>query len=168
MKILLIRRSSMSSVSSSQIPSQFNPLQYTVLYISTYISMCKHVHTYTHLSRVQHTCVSCHFTMCFAVHCFHMCIVVYNILTLCMYMYMVRLYFTVMHLLTCCNFVYRLSELVSPPTAVTEMDWINRHWPDNLPDDYLHTKPQVSQIQLCYDPIHTYFLRVGIQVSLVV
>ena len=64
-------------------------------------------------------------------------------------MYMVRLYFTVMHLLTCCNFVYRLSELVSPPTAVTEMDWINRHWPDNLHDDYPHTKPQVSQIHTC-------------------
>ena len=29
----------------------------------------------------------------------------------------------------------RLDEHVSPPTVVREMDWIERHWPDKLPED---------------------------------
>jgi lysine-specific demethylase PHF8 len=38
-----------------------------------------------------------------------------------------------------------LSELVSPPTVVTQIDWINRHWPDNLPEHSPHSRPQVQK-----------------------
>ena len=38
---------------------------------------------------------------------------------------------------------YRLSDLVSPPNVVREIDWINRHWPDNLPEHSPHSRPQV-------------------------
>ena len=38
----------------------------------------------------------------------------------------------------------RLSKLVSPPTVVGEIDWINRHWPEDLPEDSDYSKPQVS------------------------
>ena len=43
----------------------------------------------------------------------------------------------------CMLCVCRLSELVSPPNVVREMDWINRHWPDSLPENSPHSKPQV-------------------------
>lgn len=33
------------------------------------------------------------------------------------------------------NIVSRLSHLVTPPSVVREIDWINVHWPDNVPED---------------------------------
>ena len=54
--------------------------------------------------------------------------------------------------------VYRLSELVSPPTAVREMDWINVHWPNDLPEDYPHTRPRVCS------HLHVYYRHVCVHV----
>lgn len=31
--------------------------------------------------------------------------------------------------------LFRLNKLVTPPTVVREMDWIEAHWPKDLPDD---------------------------------
>lgn len=38
-----------------------------------------------------------------------------------------------------------LDEHVSPPTVVREMDWIERHWPDKLPEDSPFSRPQVQK-----------------------
>lgn len=40
---------------------------------------------------------------------------------------------------------YRLSKMVSPPLTVRKIDWINCHWPEDLPEDCLLTKPSVQK-----------------------
>ncbi|KAL5515084.1 hypothetical protein EMCRGX_G000202 [Ephydatia muelleri] len=38
-----------------------------------------------------------------------------------------------------------LNKLVTPPTVVREMDWIEAHWPKDLPDDFAYQRPQVQK-----------------------
>ena len=32
--------------------------------------------------------------------------------------------------------VFSLAKLVSPPSVVKKIDWINNHWPEVLPEDW--------------------------------
>ena len=38
----------------------------------------------------------------------------------------------------------RLAKLVSPPAVVRQIDWIERHWPNSLPEDCSLSRPQVG------------------------
>lgn len=39
----------------------------------------------------------------------------------------------------------RLSNLVTPPLTVRKIDWINCHWPDDLSEDCLLSRPCVQK-----------------------
>jgi len=38
-----------------------------------------------------------------------------------------------------------LSKLVSPPSVVRKLDWIERHWPETLPEDSPLSRPEVQK-----------------------
>ena len=90
-----------------------------------------HVHVYIH---VHCTCI---YSVCDTVYrctctcTIHLYIHVHVLCTCTLY--------TILVLCSLCS----LAQLVSPPNVVREIDWINRHWPDNPTEQATYSKPQV-------------------------